>query len=324
MIRKICIISVGMIICSLSLPLKSTFAVDFHIQPRLETGVTLYAIKIGALHEFTPTLPDDATGENLTQEEIEFKDTMAFVGGGMTIFLNRLFLDLSAQYCFDGNDDTQASYSIYQQDSGDGSSVFISSELLYNGKFNRHDQAISLGYAITEQFSIFAGYKWAELQLDTTFEGPYSYLNIDNYVNHGRQTGEEHLKFKHEGPFVGVTHGWQVEWSSRYLGMLSMNLALAQLKCKLNQEQNGNIRITSSNGTEIVPVDVPYTFKNDVSGDTLGLTLALGWYGVTPLEHVTYSVAISAYRYQFDLDEPSYSNITESSVVFKVGLSYAF
>lgn len=323
MIIKICMLSVVMIFCSLSLLLKPTFAVDFHFQPRLETGVTLYAIKTGAVHEFTPTLPDAPTGENMTQTKIEFKDTMAFIGTGMTIFLNRLFLDLGAQYSFDGNDDTQASYSIYQQDSGDGSSVFKSSEQSYNGKFNRHGQAISLGYAITEQFSLFVGYKWDELELDTTFEGPFSYLNIDNDIAHGRQSGEEHLEFKHEGPFVGVTHGWQVEWSSRYFGLLSMNLALAQLNCKLYQEQDGNIRITWVNGIEIAPIDDPYSFENEVSGETLGITLALGWYGVTPFEHLTYSMAISGYRYQFDLDN-NYSNITESSVVCKIGLSYTF
>jgi hypothetical protein len=313
-----------MIFCSLSLLLKPTFAVDFHIQPRLEAGVTLYAIKIGAVHHSTPTLPDAASGENATQEEIEFKDTMAFIGGGMTLFLNRLFLDLSAQFSFDGNDDTEASYSIYNEDSGDGSSVYISSESLYKGEFNRNDQAISLGYAISEQFSLFVGYKWAELDLDTTFDGPYSYLNIDNYVSHGRQSGEEHLEFKYAGPFVGVAHGWQVEWSSRYFGLISLNLALAQLKCKLNQEQNGNVRITSVNDTEITPIDLPYTYKNEVTGDTLGLTLALGWYGVTPIEHLTYSVAISGYRYQFDLDEPDYSNVSESAVVCKVGIAYNF
>jgi hypothetical protein len=56
----------------------------------------------------------------------------------------------------------------------------------------------------------------------------------------------------------------------------------------------------------------------------LGFTLSLGWHGVTPLEHLTYSVGVGGYRYQFDLDEPGYSNIGESSVVCKVGLSYSF
>jgi hypothetical protein len=300
------------------------FAVDFHIQPRLEAGAAFYAVKIGAVHHSIRTLPDAATGENLTQEEIVFKDTLAFVGGGLTFFFNRLFLDLSAQFSFDGNDDTQSDYSIYAEDDGEGSSVFISSNGIYNAEFDHQDQAISMGYAVTEQISLFVGYKWAELELDTTFEGPYSYLSIDNYLSHGTQFGKEHLGLNYAGPFVGVTRGWQIESSSRYFGLLSMNLALAQLKCKLHQEQNGTIRITSVNGSEIAPIDETYTFENDVNGDTLGFTLSLGWHGVTPLEHLTYSVGVSGYRYQFDLDEPGYSNIGESAVVCKVGLSYSF
>jgi hypothetical protein len=324
MILKISILYLMMILSSLHLLCMPASAVDFHVQPRLEAGAAFYALKIGAVHHSIPTLPDAATGENLTQEKIEYKDTLAFIGGGMTLFLNRLFLDLGAQFSFDGSDDTESSYSSYQEDDGEGSSRFISSEQVYSGTFHHQDQAISLGYAATEQISVFVGYKWAELELETTFEGPYSYLAIDSYLGHGTQFGHENLNFKYAGPFVGVTRGWQIESSSRYFGLLSMNLALALLKCKLDQEQDGTIRYTSVNGVEIEPIDESYTYENEVNGDTLGLTLSLGWHGVTLLEDLTYSVAVSGYRYQFDLDEPGYSNVSESAVVCKVGLSYTF
>jgi hypothetical protein len=322
--KKLNSFSIVLVVSSIFFLFKPTYAVDFQLQPRLETGVSLYSIEIGGTHQTVQAMPDGSTGGSLTQQKIEFKDTMNFVGGGTTLFIHRLFVDLGMQYSFDGNDRTDSSWSIYVEDDGEGSSFFESADSEYRGEFNRQDLAVSMGYAITDRFSVFVGYKWAELDLDTTFEGPYGLVNIDYYVGHGSMTGEEHLQFKYEGPFVGVTHGWQIDWSSKYIGLFSVNIGLARLNCKLNQDQKGNLRVDSVNGFDIEPINEPYTYHNEVKGETSGLALALGWHGITSIKHLTYSVGISGYRYQFDLDESSYQEISESSLICKVGIAYAF
>jgi hypothetical protein len=324
MMKRLDTPSIVIVVSSIFFLFKLTYAADFQFQPRLETGVSLYSIDIGGIHQSVQAMPGGSTGGNLTQQKIEFRDIMNYVGGGTTLFINRLFVDLGMQYSFDGNDRTHASWSIYMEDDGSGSSFFESADPEYRGEFNRQDLAVSVGYAITDRFSIFVGYKWAELDLDTTFEGPYSLVNIDYYVGHGSITGEEHLQFKYEGPFVGVTHGWQIDWSSKYIGLFSVNIGLARLNCQLNQDQKGNIRVDSVNGIDIEPINAPYTYSNEVKGETLGLTLALGWCGITQIKHLTYSVGISGYRYQFDLDESSYQEISELSLICKVGIAYAF
>ena len=324
MMKKVGTLSIVIVVSTIFLLSKLTYAVDFQLQPRLETGVSLYSIEIGGIHQSVQATPAGSTARNLTQQKMEYKDTMNFVGGGTTHFIHRLFVDLGMQYSFNGNDRTHASWSIYMEDGGDGSSYFQSADLEYRGEFNRQDQAVSVGYAITDRFSIFVGYKWVELDLDTTFEGPYGFADIDNNVGHGSQTGEQHLQFKYEGPFVGVTHGWQIDWSSKYIGLFSVNIGLARLNCKLKQDQKANLRIDSVNGIDIEPINTPYTYHNEVKGETSGLALALGWHGITPIKDLTYSVGISGYRYQFDLDDSSYQEVSESSLICKVGIAYAF
>jgi hypothetical protein len=324
MIKKIYTLSILMLTGSFLLLLQPAYAVEFQLQPRLETGVTLYSIELDTAAHTSMTMPDEATGSNRTQEKIEFSDTMSFMGCGTTLFINRLFVDLSIQYALEGNDSTRSAFSKYEEDMGDGSSVFESAELEYHGQFERKDLAVSVGYAVTEQLSLFVGYKWAETDLETTFDGPYSYLSIDQYVAYGRFSGKENIRFKYEGPFVGVAHGWQIERSSKYYGLISMNMGLAQLNSKLKNDVNGNIRIDSINGQEIEPIDIPSTSSNEYTGDTLGLALGLSWHGITPIKHLSYLVAISGHRYSFNSDDSDYSDTNETSVVCKVGLSYLF
>ena len=78
------------------------------------------------------------------------------------------------------------------------------------------------------------------------------------------------------------------------------------------------------NGVAVEPVIESDRRNNKNNGNTLGITLGIGWNGMTPIQGLTYSVAVSGYRYQFDADDKSLKDIHETSVNLKLGLAYLF
>lgn len=329
---KICAENILIIAAILLFFFDQINAADFELHPRLETGVMFYSIEIDAESQAIPTAPNETSGYNKTQKEIEFSDTMPFVGCGATFFVNRFFVDLSSQYTSDGKDHAEVSGSEYLEQSSYGTSLFSSEVIKYHSKFDRTDNAVSVGYAVTHRFSVFVGYKWAVTDLDTTFDGPFSLLSIDdwgtsssdNWLAHGNIVGEEHQKFKYQGPFIGIAHGWSVERFSIFQGLFSVNAGLAHLDSKLSRNRYSTLSVYLLNGQEIEPIVSTSQENREIKGQALGLTVGLGWRGMTSLKNLSYSIGISGYRYQFDSDDSDASDINETAVTFKIGLAYAF
>jgi hypothetical protein len=297
-----------------------TDAADFEFQPRLETGLMFYSIEQAPLSKNTLPQAGESSSANFAQEAIEFSDNMGFVGGGGTLFIRRLFVDLSGQYAFNGSARTHASGSEYLETEN----LFFSTEDDYHGQFYRTDMALSAGYAVNRRFSVYAGYKWAAVDLDVTFEGPASGLNIDNWLASGRFEAEEYDKLRYEGPFIGVTHGWEIDQPGFLKGLISAKVALAFLSSKFRIDQTGVITYDSINGVEIEPLVETIEVKNEIKGDTLGLTLGFDWHGMTAIESLSYWIGLSGYRYKFDADDSDEPDVSETAVTFKAGLAYVF
>lgn len=67
------------------------------------------------------------------------------------------------------------------------------------------------------------------------------------------------------------------------------------------------------------------TNRFDTKGDALGFTLGVGWRGTTAVEGLSYFMGVSGYRYEFEADDsPDQSDINETAILYKAGLSYAF
>jgi hypothetical protein len=81
-------------------------SVGFH--PRLEMGTMQYEFESEA---FSRTIP--SVFYNRTLSEYKYEDVMHFVSAGMTIFVKRVFVDVSGQYSFNGNDSDQLTRSRY-------------------------------------------------------------------------------------------------------------------------------------------------------------------------------------------------------------------
>ncbi len=312
--RALVLIMIGFLV------LPKTAAADVEFQPRIETGWMFYSFEQTPISKIMLPIYGQSSGFNIAQEKIEISDNIGFVGGGGTLFIRRLFVDVSGQYAFNGSGRTQASSSGYLETEN----CFISSEDDFHGQFYRTDMAISAGYAVNSRFSVYAGYKWAAVDLDLTSEGPVALLNIDNWLVTGRFKNEQNEKFRYEGPFVGVTHGWQIDHPVFLKGLISVKVALAFLSSKFSVDRRIAMTYDSINGEAIEPVVETLDEKKDIKGDTLGLTLGFDWHGMTAINNLSYWIGLSGYRYNFDADDLEMSDISETAVTFKAGLAYIF
>jgi hypothetical protein len=295
-------------------------AAGSEFQLRLESGMMFYSIEQAPLSQSTLSQSGTSSGANWAKEKVEFSDNLGFVGGGATLFFQQIFVDFSGQYAFNGEARFLTSESGYMEDEN----LFGSEEDNHDVQFYRTDMAISAGYAVNRKFSIYAGYKWAAVDLDTTFEGLTSLLNIDNWLLSGRSRGEVHDKWRYEGPFIGVAHGWEIDYPGFLKGLISAKVALAFLSSKYSMDLTGDATYTSFNGVEIEPLVGAVDLKKVITGDTLGLTFGFDWNGVTAIKSLSYVIGLSGYRYNFDADDLHEPDVSETTLIFRAVLAYVF
>lgn len=327
MSRKNSIQAFILMFCGLFFFKPASYAGNLEIRPRIETGTVNYSFEIGTVSSSLAPHYGQTSGANNTQDKREFTDTMGFVGGGLTLFSGRWFIDLSAQSVLEGKDRTSGMVSQYDEEVQGG--FLFAADLEYSGKFDHQGQAVSVGYALNKRLSVFAGYKWAQTDLEMVFEGPLSIRFIDQFTTIGRLYGEENVEFEYAGPFLGITHGWPIDQGRLWNGLISANMGVAFLSSDMQQKQNSTWRLEykyDDSGdwvyTEPLIVNDHQTAKS--KGKTLGITLGLSWNGMTPISGLTYTVGLSGYRYQFDSDDPSQPDIRETTVNLKLGVAYLF
>lgn len=330
------------------------------IQPRLEVGAMYYdftqgPVSVTNLSSFSAG--NAQFGGNFTQSSLEYTSTMPTLGAGLTFFVDRFFLDLSAQKAYNGGDsDTVTASQYFQNIQNASGNSNLSAEVDYFGSgsndyssdFDRKEYAISIGYQITDQISLFGGYKHANTDFSNNGSGPFSMLftrhsdpgsgvlQLDGYSRSSFDT-----EFKYDGPFLGISYGLTIDLGY-FKGGLSFNFAAASLDGEVNvSNRRGDFYVAYING-EPVPVapirDYAGAFGSDLanfaaqtlqsqfqsSGDTLGLTFGVNWRGLTSVKNLTYTLAIVGYNYQFDADQAQYPDITETAVNFRAGVAYAF
>ncbi len=224
-------------------------------------------------------------------------DVVGILGVGATVSMDRFFVDVYAQTAAEG----------------DGTYDYVYVDPPINGNpmtFDREDYAVSLGYAVHENLSFFAGYKWGNTDFDEGFNPQTGGGFIQRFST----------EFKENGPFVGAAMGFPLG-----NGLLALNFALAFLDADNSQllvEQNG------------VPTNEQFA---SFTGDTTGVNIGVSWRAPIT-DNLSYSVGVDAYRYSFKVDHanfPGYGSgspeqldmdikATEDALALKLGLSYRF
>ncbi|MBA3570608.1 MAG: hypothetical protein H0W34_01260 [Pyrinomonadaceae bacterium] len=257
-------------------------ALDFSIRPRINSGAMYY--------DFEYTEPAITIAGN---------DTLPFVGGGVTAFVDKFYVDVYAQGAFSGSDDDTFT------SEAPGLAAFTGQT-----DWDRAEYALSFGYSLTDSFVVFAGYRRSDTEFDTEFMLPADTrsfsLELDN---------------EQDGPFVGANYGWRIENSEFLDGTLALNLSAAYLDAE----------ITGTFSSQDLPAQV-LPEPTSLTGDTVGVTAGVTWNSklIEPTGEglfangLNYTIGIDGYSYDFEDDEEMGSELSETVVRGSVGLSAPF
>jgi hypothetical protein len=263
-------------------------ALDFNVQPRLTGGLMYYEFEQDAVFSFNESSLFGPLGSRA------LSDVMPFVGGGATFFSNKFFLDVYAQGAFSGQDESI-------QQSGDLINQTLT-EVQSDSDWDRQEYAASVGYAVTDNFALFAGYRVSDTEFDLVNSVTRIQLpgNVASPVPSFTQT----LDYEQDGPFLGGSYSW------RYgdTGSLRLNLGIAFV--------SGDLQASPQAGT------------GRVEGDTVGTTLGLAWTAPLPvLESLNYTVGVDGYQFSFEGDDTEgidVADFSETIVRASAGVSYLF
>ena len=325
--QKKIILALGVIVTVMP-QLVSAFEVT--LQPRFKTGVLYYEYEQKAFQ----SVPRDPEGlfPNSTGE-LNFSDVLPFVGGGLTIFADRFFVDFSIQHAFDGEDsDSFRNSSFVTANEVVPADVVITNDQLQDTEFDRTEGAISVGYRISKHIGLYVGYLKAETDFDTNISGGIASFQAADLTPNpfltGSIRGKLDQQLKYDGPFLGTTLTMNVN-NGFLVGVLSGNASVAFLDGEVDLKFS-DVFITDQFGTTS-PIDlqglqqeVGRGFTN-LKGDTVALTLGFTWTGITSVAGLTYSVGATGYRYDFDSDDSNLApDFAETQLRFDVGVAYAF
>lgn len=311
--------------------------------------------------------PSTTTVLSTAAQEDAFKVStwLPTIGGGATFFVDRFFMDGYAQHAFQTSDSTNqrqnTAVSLFSQGTTDslgapvrfdsGGSAFSQTSEGFDVDVERTEWSISAGYAITNNLSVYAGYKRAETSFDqankqgviqqqtsatvqafdATTGAPLT-DGVGNPLSSGQtisRTGtisrNLEREFEQDGPFIGAAYGIPIRHG--FLdGLLAFNLAVAFLDGEVTEtERNRTITFDG------IPTSVAER-KAVIEGDSTGLTLGLSWKGSTPIEGLSYLVSVDGYKYEFDGDKVELEGQTiavdtrfdETVINLRVGATYLF
>jgi len=257
----------------MSLALLPTLTLaDFVFTPEITTGVMNYKWEEG-----------EGLNPNIDIDE-PLSDNLLFLGIGGTISVDRLFINGYLQKTLEGEDTS----------SGRVENIAPSTvNIVSNSNFDRQDYSISFGYAITGNFSTFAGYRKSKQAFDVP--------STSNIKSEGSPlppglTFAGDFEYETKGPFVGIAYGWALG-----KGLVALNFAVARLDVDLDSHYTitGRDPIVSSN-----------------SGNAIGMTMGVGWQGQI-VGNLRYKVSLNGYQYDFDV-------LKERVISLQAGLRYSF
>jgi hypothetical protein len=282
-------------LAGLSMCTITTHALDVSFEPRLETGALYYDFS----QENVINLPTETRLTGLTGFSVN--SFMPFVGGGISVFLDRFFLDLYAQAAFNGDDSiSQNGFDADLTEQLDP--VVFLDESNEDDEFDRQEYSASLGYALTPSTALYVGYKRVEFSFDGVGE-------ISDNAGTTNVPWKSNLDYSSDGFFIGGVQAWNVDWKGPFRGALSVNLGVGFL--------NGTIDSSVQVGTDPVE-DLPET-----TGDSVGLNVGAAW--KAPItKKLAYSIGVNGYQYNYDADQENAADFSEALVRFTAGLSYSF
>lgn len=261
---------------------------DMTFQPRAYVGYADYSLESGTF-DFIFRNPDGSINETLTgsgkgkvsldvEKHVKLQINGVLWGIGGTIAAGNFFGDFYYQSTL--ND---TAYS-------DEDVPIIIEDIPFNAHYGdvdaQHDDwALSLGYIVTKQWAIFAGYKAGNTEWDQNYR--LNVLSSSDSINNGNLNAS----FDQDGPFLGTSYSVPIG-----PGALTFKAAYAYL--------DGTYKWST---TEVIqppfdPVTVLQRVKLD--GNSSAFSLGLSW-TQSLSDNMGYSIGANYHRYKFDMSGAS-------------------
>jgi len=173
------------------------------------------------------------------------------------------------------------------------------------GDATRYDRDISLGYQVTANWGVFAGYKTGKTTID--------YFTREDLDNGGAASAREE-SYKQEGPFVGVSYAKKFDRAGKF----SLSLAFADLDATNKFTQDIE---TDDNDDELEFDDLTGTVK----GKSKGLSYGIRW-SIPVSGNLLYYASYKVNDYEQDLtvEGKKYNNIDETISYFTTGIVFVY
>ena len=280
------VVSVGLVATSC----VSARAEAVTVQPRITVGQQDYELRFDDVLS-----PFGRSGFDF-RDGFKVDDQLPFAGAGITLTLDRWFFDLSGQRSQQGHDETyQFSGRALGNDifaPGDGHPHRLSFDL------DREEINATVGYGVTDAFSVYLGYKsasvdMAQRQAPEPSPDPGDILFIGEYA----------MEFSYDGFFAGATYVIPVGSS----GALSLQSSIARLDGDFTQRFSGDVLLAAPTPTnQFNGVAADKAFRDGVvNGESVGINVGISWTGQfnwisESLSRLTYTIGIDHSQYEFD------------------------
>jgi len=175
------------------------------------------------------------------------------------------------------------------------------------GIASRDDHDITLGYQVSDQWSIFTGYKLGKTKMDFISREDAD-EGISNTLNES---------YKQEGFYAGVSYSWKFKKAGR----LNIFLAYAFLDATNNFGANTDSEEDEDEDEELEFDDLTGTIKGNLDGFSYGVSWTM------PLAtNLLFQTRFKKNDYQQDINfnGTSFDNIDETFTTLHVGLLYVF
>ena len=300
-----------LLVASYAIPV---FADPVAFQARATIGQQRYELT------FEDVINPDDVGSFDFRDGFSIADTLLIKGAGLTTTYGSFFFDLSGQWSDTGHSE---GVQFMGRATGQGLAPGNGHAHQELNSFDREEYNGTLGWAITSNFSAYAGYKRATVDLTQATTPVLSPLpNFGDVLF----VGDYAMEFEYDGYFLGATYSIPV----RTWGALSLQSSIARLDGSFSQVFSGAAVIFT--GT-LTPFFLDPSFRNGVvEGRSTGINVGISWTGNfgalgSGFDRLSYTIGVDHSEYSFDSGESNAfwaADFTEKTTRGRLDLRYLF
>jgi hypothetical protein len=262
------------------------------LQPRVSAGLQNYSMGFEDVIS-----PVSNGGLDFIRDGFEVADVLPFVGAGATLTWGRLFFDVSGQWSRNGHDETRQRMSTEIDKNGNTSPGVVGASNVFGqthrlvADFDRSEYNGAVGWAVTDAFSTYLGYKRASSDMTQTTAPE---LTPPPSIGDVLFAGDYAMEFSYHGFYIGATYSLPVrDW-----GAFALQSSIARLDGSFTERFAGTAGIFVSPTSQVA---INPSFRDGtVEGKSTGFNIGLSFTGGLGLRGLSYTIGIDRSLYKFD------------------------